>query len=262
VAIKPKPIFCAFLFAVACYLLAFGAAVFCGAPTQAGESFWRPEKFFYGLLPIFASVITFVLMFRLWVRAFTRRRNAWLIGCVVAMFAVVLDFTVFWKYRGRQDERIRVVWKTESSTFSWGSGEIKLPARFTYQRDLGIDTFVGHFTSQDGKLIIEHDIGELAGEHEGMAKSEKLTEGSRVIVGRATYSDDRGRTVFISKVSFPDSGCANFSVRSPSEEDVPVIESIAGSFHPKGWTPSWVLPLLPEVLRSDCRYRFELPAGF
>jgi len=120
---------------------------------------------------------------------------------------------------------------------------------------------MGYFTSQDGNIVITHDIGELAGEHGGMGKSETLIEGSRVRVGRATSSDDNGHATFFSKVSFPDSGCANFYLESPNEKDAAAIEFIARSFRPTGWAPSWVRPLLPEVFRSDCRYRFELPAG-
>jgi hypothetical protein len=264
--IKPKTIFvmafCAFMFAALCYLLAFGGAVFCCAPARPGKGFWQPEKFFYGLLPMFASIEAFAFTFQLWARAFIRQRNAWLVWGVVAIFAVVLDFSLFLKYRGRQDERIKLVWKGESGAFSWGSGEVKLPAGFTYKANYGIDTFVGQFTSQDGNLVIEHDIGELAGEHGGMGKSETLTEGSRVRVGRAIRHDDNGRTTFFSKVSFPDSGCANFYVESHNENDAAAIEFIARSFRPTGWTPSWARPLLPEVLRSDCRYRLSLPSGF
>jgi len=264
--INPKTIlrmvFCAFMFAAACYLLAFAGAVFCCAPDHPGGSFWQPEKFFYGLLPVCASVVTFSFTFRLWVRAYIRRRNAWLVGCVVAILAVALDSTLFLKYRGRHDEGIKLVWKGESGAFGWGSGEVKLPVGFTYKADHGIDTFMGHFTSQDGKLVIWHDIGDLAGEHGGMGQPETLKEGSRVRVGRAVRSDGKGRTTFFSKVSLPDSGCANFYLESPNENDVAAIELIAGSFRPAGWTPSWVRPLLPEVLRSDCRYRLKLPAGF
>jgi len=268
VVIKPKTIFvmafCAFMFAVACYLLAFGGAIFCCAPTHSRGSFWQAEKFFYGLLPMCASVSTFAFTFRLWARAYTRRRNAWLVGGVVAVFAVALDFTLFLKFRGRQDQGIKLVWKGESGAFSWGSGEVRLPAGFTYKAYHGIDTAVGQFTSQDGKVVIKHDIGEFAGEDEqgGMGKAETLTEGSRVKLGRVILSDDQGRTTFFSKVSFPDSGCANFYLESPNEKDETAIAFIAKSFRPIGWTPSWVRPLLPEVLRSDCRYRFQLPNGF
>ena len=221
------------------------------------------EKFFYGLLPLCVGVVGLTYCSRYWASIFIRRRNAWLAGCILAGFAITLDLTLFWKYRGRQDDGIRVTWKNESGTFAWGSGEVRLPAGFTYKVDDGIDTFVGHFTSQDGKLVIQHDIGEFAGEHGGLGRSdsETLKEGSRVRVGRAR-TDAQGRTAFYAKVSFPDNGCANFSLESANENDLAVIDFIARTFHPIGSIPSWVRPLLPEFVRSDCRYRLELPGGF
>ena len=264
--IKPNTIlmmaFCAFVFTAACYLLGFGVAIFCCAPAQPGGSSWLSEKFYYGLIPICTSLAIFAFTVRLWVRAYIRRRNAWLAACVVAIFAVVLDLALFLKYRGRQDEGIKLVWNSESGAFSWGSGEVRLPAGFTYEAEQGIDTVVGHFTSPDGALVIEHDIGELAGEHGGIGGAETLTEGSRVRVGRTIDHDGKGRTTFFFKVIFPDNGCANFYLESPNERDAAAIEFIARSFRPTGRTPPWVRPLLPEVLRSDCRYRLRLAAGF
>ena len=252
---------CTLMFAVAYYLMAFGGLISCCAPVRPGANFWQPEKFFYGLLPIGVSVVMFVLAVRAWARAFARRRNAWLVGCVVAILAVILDLTLFSKYRGRQDEGIKLVWNSETGAFSWAKGEVKLPPGFSYKADHGIDTFLGNFASQDGNVVITHDIGELAGEHLGMGGLETLTEGSRVRVVLAIRSDGNGHSTFFSKVSFPDSGCANFYLRSSNEKDAAAIEFIASTFRPTGWTPSWVRPLLPEVFRSDCRYRLQLPGG-
>src|SRR4051812_45481015 len=56
-----------------------------------------------------------------------------------------------------------VTWNFASATFTWWGGQVSLPVGFTYQVDRGADTFEGHFTSADGKLIIRHDIGEYAG---------------------------------------------------------------------------------------------------
>jgi hypothetical protein len=263
VVIRPKTVsvmaFCAIAVAASFYLLSFGVAVLLGAPTRPGQGFLRPEKFFYGFLPVFATPAILAVMLRRWVRLFARRRNAWLSVCAVAVFAVSLDTVVFLELRGRQDERILPDWRRESAVFTWGTGEVKIPAGFTYVREHGIDTFMGRFTSEDRGLTIEHDIGELAGEHGGMGNLETLTEGSRVRFGGATYPDERGDKKYFFKVSFPDASCANFYLESTSEKDAAVIESIARSFHPRGWVPSFLRPLLPEVLRSDCRYRLKLP---
>jgi hypothetical protein len=266
VAVRPKTVFvmafCVFAVATAFYFLAFGGAVLLGAPTRPGQGFWRPEKFFYGVLPVCGTPAILAGTFRRWAQEFNRRRIAWLAGCAVAIFAVALDTIVFVKLHGRQDERIQVAWRKESGVFSWGTGEVNVPAGFTYARETGMDTFMGRFTSEDGSRVIEHDIGELAGEHGGMGNSETVTEGSRVRVGRAVYSDERGGTKHFFKVSFPDSGCANFYLESPSENDAAIIEFIARSFRPRGWTPSLLRPLLPEILRSDCRYNVKLPSRF
>ena len=125
-----------------------------------------------------------------------------------------------------------------------------------------LDASVGQFTSHEGKLVIEYDIGELEGEHGGMGELETLTEGFRVRSGRVTRRVGEAGTSFFASASFPDSGCANFYLESPREEDSAAIDVIAKSFRPRGGTPSWALPLLPEVVRSDCRYRFQLPVAF
>ena len=136
-----------------------------------------------------------------------------------------------------------------------------MPAGFSYAPLNGIDTLMGRFTSEDGSLVVEHDIGELAGEHGGMGNLETLTEGSRVRFGSVVDSDERGGKTYFSKVSFPDAGCANFYLESTREKDVALIRFIARSFRPKGWVPSFLRPLMPEVLRSDCRYRIKLPGS-
>ena len=178
---------------------------------------------------------------------------------MVAIFAVSLDTLVYQKLHGRQDERIRLDWRTESAVFNWGTGEVKIPAGFTHAREHGIDTFVGRFTSENRSLTVEYDIGELAREHVGMGNLETLTEGSRVMFGSITYPDKKGGEKHFFMVSFPDASCANFYLESTSEKDAAIIESIARSFRPRGWVPSFLRPLLPEVLRSDCRYRVKLP---
>ena len=67
-----------------------------------------------------------------------------------------------------------------------------------------------------------------------------LHEGSRVRVVRATYTNAKGDTEHFFKVSFPDSGCANFYLESTNEKDAAVIDFIARSFRPRGLTPSFI----------------------
>jgi hypothetical protein len=266
VAIMPKTtftgLFCAFLVAASFYLLAFGVTVLFGAPTRPEQGFWTPEKLFYGVLPVSAAPFILSVAFRRWAGLYARRRNAWMGWFVLFTFAVSVDATCFLKLRNRQDERIHLDWQSTSGIFSWGTGEVRVPAGFGYTREHGIDTFVGRFTSADGSVVIEHDIGELAAEHGGMGKSETLNGGSRVRVDSVTYSDDKGGTRYFSKASFPDSSCANFYLESAREKDTAVIQLIAQSYRPKGWVPSSLRPLLPEIFRSDCRYRIKLPLRF
>jgi hypothetical protein len=253
---------CAVAVAATFYLLAFGVAVLLGTPScRLGEGFWRPERLFYGFLPVFATPAILAITARHWVRQFARKRNALLTLCGVAVSAVPLDTIVFLKLRGRPDARIHLDWQKESAVFSWGTGEVKMPAGFTYARETGIDTFMGLFTSEDGRLVIEHDIGELAAEHGGMGNMETLIEGSRVRYGSVAHDNEKGGKEYFFKVSFPDASCANFYMESTSEKDVALIEVIARSFRPRGWVPSFLRPLLPEVLRSDCRYRVRLLGG-
>ncbi len=245
-------------FAVACYLVAFGTAVLCCVPLHRSGGFWRAEKFFYGLLPICAALVIFLFAFRRWRRAFSQRLTAWLVGFAAVILIVFLDVIAFQLLRPESDAGINVVWNAESGTFSWGSGEVKLPPGFTYHAERGIDTFVGRFTSRDGKIVIEHDIGELAAEHLGMGNVQTISKGSRVLTGRAVASES-GTTKFFAAVSFPDTGCANFYQESQSEKDLYAIELVRANYRPVGWMPSWVRPLLPELLRSDCRHRMTVP---
>ena len=250
-------------FAAAVYLIGFGVVVSCGA--DAGVS--RVEKLFYGVLPICAGVFAIALAFRYCSRGYVRRCNAWIAGCFAFLLAAALDTAAFLKYREYRiwrDDGVRLAWKADASVFSWGRGEVRLPAGFKYERDQGIDTYVGQFTSQDGKVTVRYDIGELAGENGGMGRlaSETLVKGSRVKAHRGTVTDERGRTKFFSGVSFPDSGCANFYVESTVRPETDVVDLIATSFRPTNGIPSWLHPLLPEVLRSDCRYRVRLPTVF
>jgi hypothetical protein len=263
--IKPKALFTVVLypFAVAASLcfMAFGVAVLLG-PSRPGQGFWKAEKLSYGVLPLCATPAFLAFTFRRWGRVYTRRRDAWLAACAATIFAVALDSMVFLEFHGRQDERIRVVWQEERGFFSWGTGETSVPAGFTYAPGQGIDTTIGRFTSRDGSLVIQHDIGELAGEHGGIEEAERLTEGSRVRVGSLRFTDANGNVKHFFKVSFPDCGCANFYLESPNEKDAAIIDFIARGFHPIGWTPPFLRPIMPEILRSDCRYRLEWPRSF
>jgi hypothetical protein len=128
-----------------------------------------------------------------------------------------------------------VYWDRKSGVFEWWSGKVTLPPRFSYQTD-PTDTFEGHFTSPDGKLVIRHDIGSYAGawahRDDTHSYEEWIVGGARVWTGRRPWG--RERSSILVAVTFPDSGCANFYVEYATEEDAEVIKSIAKSFRPKG----------------------------
>jgi len=77
-----------------------------------------------------------------------------------------------------------VSWDSRSGTFSWSGGRVTLPVGFRYQVDRGLDTFIGHFTSPDGTMVIHHDIGAYAGawaaREKSLAFEEKVVDGARV----------------------------------------------------------------------------------
>lgn len=122
-----------------------------------------------------------------------------------------------------------------------------------------MDTLAGHFTSAKGSLVVQHDIGQFTGEHNTTRGTESITEGARVRQIRATRPDANGHSRTLVQVSFPDSGCATFHLDSPNESAAEIIEHIARTYHPTDWKPAWLRPMLPELLRSDCRARFSFP---
>ena len=250
---------CMILFSVGWYILSFGALILCCSTSRAGGLFWTAERLFYGLLPICVAISIFGFTFSRWGRLFGRLRNSWMTGFAGMILCIALDLTLFFQLRGQTDDHLKQVWRSESSVFDWGSGEVRLPAGFVHQRGQGIDTIVGRFTSPDGKVQVEYDIGELAGEHGGMGSTETLSGGARVRTELRFRVAGDPAVSFFSKVSFPDSGCANFSLQSADESDSAIIEFIARSFRPKGRLAGWIVPFLPEVLRRDCRYNFRLP---
>ena len=129
-------------------------------------------------------------------------------------------------------------WNSKSGRFTWSRGEVALPAGFTYQREPS-DTLEGRFTSQDGTLVIRHDIGGYAGAYAAHAKAfvfeERVVEGARVWTAKRHWPDGKGgRTLTLVAVTFPDSGCANFFMVSAGIQGATLIDSIAQSFRPNG----------------------------
>ncbi|MCL4841689.1 MAG: RDD family protein [Bryobacteraceae bacterium] len=128
-------------------------------------------------------------------------------------------------------------WDGKSATFKWWGGEVRLPPGFRYRVLNGADSFEGEFTSADGSVVVGHDIGGYAGawasRRGALSFNERLTGQARVWTARRQISDDRGGHSIRSAVTFPDSGCANFFVRSYTpERGAQVIDFIATSYRP------------------------------
>jgi len=122
--------------------------------------------------------------------------------------------------------------------FRWAGGEVTLPGGFRYREDHGADSFEGHFTSPDGKIIVRHDIGGYAGasanRREAVAFEERVIDGSRAWIAQRKWPDGPVATTFMFAVTFPDNGCANFFLTSNNVADAWPIQRIAQSFRPKG----------------------------
>jgi uncharacterized RDD family membrane protein YckC len=128
-------------------------------------------------------------------------------------------------------------WDEKSATFKWWGGEVRLPAGFRYRVLHGADSFEGEFTSADGSVVVGHDIGGYAGawasRRGALSFDERLAGQARVWTARRSVPDGQGGHRIRVAVTFPDSGCANFFVRSyRPERDAAVIEFIATSYRP------------------------------
>jgi len=112
VAINRRPfavvIGSALAFAAGCYFLAFGSAILCCVSGHRGENFWQTEKFFYGLMPMAVSAVVLAVAARRWAHSFSSRRNAWLLGSVVALFVVLGEISLSDGYASNPKSSLRL----------------------------------------------------------------------------------------------------------------------------------------------------------
>ena len=145
----------------------------------------------------------------------------------IALLILAADASLIVHYKRKMERQTHWSWNPHSRSFDWRSGSIRIPEGFHYERENGIDSFVGTFQSDADSSRIEHDIGELAGEHGNFG---------------------------VNVVSFPDDGCANFRVEAASaERSAELVQAIRSSFKTNSSLPAWCRGLLPKLIRSDCR---------
>ena len=134
---------------------------------------------------------------------------------------------------------------------------MRLPTGFSYRVDQGIDTFEGHFTSADGAVVVRHDIGGYAGawasRKGALAFHERVVGRARVWTAKRDWPDGQAGHTLLVAVTFPDSGCANFFVKSSKPEDAATIEFIATSFRPKALSDPCV-KLTADLIRLVGQY--------
>lgn len=207
----------------------------------------------YGVVPAAGGLYAMIAAARSLRREFVRTGVFWLVLMFLALVTPMADFVLYrqtrdvlWNWNWRTP-----VWYEATSTLDWGGGKIEFPTGYEHHQNNGIDTRVGELHSADGQITVRYDIGELAGEHGGIGTfTESLTNGHRVRTSNSTGVESR-----FMAISFPDSGCANFVVESQSGPASRIVNHINAKFKPRTRIPGWFVPLLPEPIRSDCRYR-------
>ena len=108
-------------------------------------------------------------------------------------------------------------------------GAVELPSGFTHTYDQGIDSIVGHFTSPDGKLVINHDIGNLAGVYALHTEGAEVLSSTNVTVNGLTalIVVIRHSGVKHVIVSFPEGGPANFFAVIRNDADFEAVTNLS-----------------------------------
>lgn len=113
-------------------------------------------------------------------------------------------------------------------------GTVELPSGFTHARDQGVDSFAGHFTSADGKLVINYDIGINASVNalhpEGpiLSSTNVTVNGLAGIIVTTQWGDAK-----YAIVSFPKGGPANFFAQIRDDSDFELVRKISLSYRLK-----------------------------
>jgi hypothetical protein len=126
--------------------------------------------------------------------------------------------------------------RVRSGDVDLGVGSVDLPPGYTQGRDRGIDTDIGHFISADRHLLIQYDIGDLAGVRathnpdgrEVLSSSEVTTNDLQALI--VVFRSNNKKQVVI---SFPEGGPANFFADIENDADVNAVRKLALSYRLK-----------------------------
>ena len=125
-----------------------------------------------------------------------------------------------------------------AETIDLRGGTAELPGGFTHTRDKGKDSTVGHFTSADGKLTINYDIGRMAGVYAKASDLKDIVSSESVKVGDlAALIVVHGSKPKNIVISFPAGGPANFFAEVRGEEDIAAVRKLVMTFKLKPREP-------------------------
>lgn len=110
-------------------------------------------------------------------------------------------------------------------------GTVELPSGFTSTHDQSLDSYVGHFTSPDSKLVIHYDVGMNAGpgtfqpEHQIFSSTNVTTNGLTAYIVIVKRGDVKQMIV-----SIPTGGPANFFAHIRNDSDFELVKKISLSY--------------------------------
>ena len=113
-------------------------------------------------------------------------------------------------------------------------GTVELPGGFTHTNGKGIDSFVGHFTLSDEKLVISYDIG-INASVAALHPEGKILSSTNVTVNGLTaiIVTTQLNGVKHAIVSFPNGGPANFFAAIRNNSDLELVKKLSLSYRLK-----------------------------
>ncbi len=133
-----------------------------------------------------------------------------------------------------------------SRRFSWTLGSVVVPPGYHQRNEAGSDSIVGSFTSRNGKIRIQNDIGTYAGAYAN--RSDAIEFG---LIGPPRYRVYFARKSNSMAISMPYAGCANFFLYHPPAGAEAILREIAASYVPRDHDPRGKNPCLGSERESN-----------